>query len=131
MEQLLARFRFTPDSEALLLSLAALGVFLLILLLAILYYRYTKIKSQYNSFKFLLSGRDIPEWQLKKLFRYLRKRDIEPSLILESEQVVHEAAAATGIDEEELLKRLGFDKESLLQDFLKRQEELRKKWNAR
>ncbi len=109
----------------------ALGAFFLVALGAAIYYRYAKIKEEYHRFKFLLSGRDIPEWQLKKLFRYLRKRDIEPSLILESEQVVHEAAAATGIDEEELLKRLGFDKESLLQEFLKRQEELRKKWNAK
>ncbi len=131
MEELLVRFKFGNDTHALTLSLITLGAFFLVALGAALYYRYTKIKEEYNHFKFLLAGRDIPEWQLKKLFRYLRKHDIEPSLILESEQVVANAAAATGIDKEELSKKLGFDKESLLQEFLKRQEELRKKWNAK
>jgi len=48
-----------------------------------------------------------------------------------AEAALQEAVRYAGLDIDTMRKKLGFDTKSLIEGFLQRQEELRKKWNAR
>jgi hypothetical protein len=118
----------TPE---LLLALSILGGFaLLVLLLAVVLY-YKKREAQFRLFRYMLSGRDLSDSEIRCFFRYLKRHDIPLELILENETVAKEALEHCGIDEKEGLRKLGFDMGDLVKKFLQRQRELRKKWNSR
>ena len=107
-----------------------MGVFLFLFIVALWYQSYSRKKQEYNFFRHLLADRELTETEIYKLYKALKKLKKELHLILESEEVMKEAARVAGLSEDELRVKLGFDTDSLVQQFLKRQQELRKKWNA-
>ena len=111
------------------LALAILLAITLLVILAIFYLRYTQKKQRYKLFLHEMSPRGFEEWEIKRIFNYLHKHDIDSKLFLESEKVATEVIHACSLDKERSLKRLGFDTEDLIKRFLQKQQELRKKWN--
>jgi len=116
--------------QDLYLVLGVLGGFFLLLLFIALYLRYEKKKRKYKHFVMVMNHRDLSETQLRCLFRYVYKHDFKPEILLESEKVLEEAIRFCDLDEKEIKKKMGFDQRSLIHDFIKRQEELRRKWNS-
>ena len=113
------------------LALAILLGIIFLTLLAILYLRYTQKKQRYKLFLHEMSPRGFNEWEIKRIFNYLHRHDIDSKLFLESEKVATEVIHACSLDEERSLKRLGFDTKYLIERFLQKQRELRKKWNKK
>ena len=130
---LLKNFRFNSQ-QGLDQNLLYGSIFLILLVVAVtggfIYLSYSKRKERFKIFKSHMHGRGFGEYELKRMFEYLYKRDMEPTLILENENIAKEAVRAAGLDEEESLRKLGFDKEDLIKRFLSKQQELRKKWNS-
>jgi len=96
----------------------------------VFYLYFWRRRQRYRLFLHRLSGRGVDTAALRCLFRYLERHKLQTSLLLESEAVARSAAKACGLDEEELLKKLGFDTRELVRQFLQRQRQLRKKWNG-
>ncbi len=119
---------WTPE---LAIALALLGGLVVLVIAAMVYLRYKKKKERYTLFLHMLSGRELQEGTIRCFFHYLTKRGIALELILQSEAVAKETLRHCGVDEEEGLRKLGFDTGELVKKFLQRQKELRKKWNAR
>ena len=119
---------WTPE---LLLALALLGGLVFLVLLATLFLYYKRKKERYRLFLHMLSGRDLKEREIRCFFHYLSRKKIPLELILESEAVAKETLKHCGVNEEEGLKKLGFDTGDLVKKFLQRQQELRKQWNSR
>ncbi len=118
------------STSDLLLVLGILGGFFLLLLFIALYLRYEKKEREYRHFLMVMSHRELNEVQLRCLFRYVYKHGFKPEILLESAKVLEEAIRHCNLDENEIKKKLGFDQRSLIHDFIKRQEELRRKWNS-
>ena len=119
-----------PSFEDLLPVLWILGGFFLLIIFLIIYYQFKKRKLYYRHFVLLMKDRSLEEAQLRCLFRYVYKHDFKPEILLESEKILEEAIRYCGLDEKEIKKKMGFDQRSLIHDFIKRQEELRRKWNS-
>ncbi len=122
-----------PASEStqdLILVLAILGGFFLLLLLIGVYLRFDRKRREYKHFVVVMGHRDLSEPELRCLFRYVYKHALKPEILLESEKVLEEAIEFCGLRKEDVKKKLGFDQQSLIHDFIKRQEELRRKWNS-
>ncbi|MRI83150.1 MAG: hypothetical protein C6I00_01890 [Nitratiruptor sp.] len=117
-------------SGELKLALAILGGIALMVLFMMWYMRLQKRRERYQFLVSLIGSKGFEEWEIKRLFRYLEKRHIDLNLLLESESVARSAAQATGLDVERTIQRLGFDTQALIQQFLQRQKELRKRWNG-
>ncbi len=122
-------FKYSQDSKSLLIALAILAALMSILVLATLYYRWRDRKVEFKHFQYLLKNRDINEEAMKKLFSYLKRHDIEPHLLLESEHIMQKAVEACGLDLKEMREKLGFNTSSLVKRYIQHQQELRKKWN--
>ena len=118
-------------NQDLLVALGVMGIFAVLLLFGLLYYRRQSQKVEFQHFRHMLSNKELSDQQIHRLYKALKKSGRELHLILESEEVMKEAAATAGLDENELRVKLGFDTDSMVQKFLQRQQELRKKWNAR
>jgi antitoxin component of RelBE/YafQ-DinJ toxin-antitoxin module len=119
---------WTPE---LLLALALLGGLILLVLLATIYMYYKRKEERFKLFSHMLAGRELSESEIRCFFRYLARKKIPLELILESEAIAKETLQHCGVNEEEGLRKLGFDTSDLVKKFLKRQQELRKKWNLR
>ncbi len=120
----------SASTQDLVLVLAILGGFFLLLLLVAVYLRFDKKRREYKHFLVVMSHRDLSESEMRCLFRYVYKRGFKPEILLESEKILGEAIAFCGLKKEEIKKKMGFDQQSLIHDFIKRQEELRRKWNS-
>lgn len=121
-------FQYTQDSKSLYEALAILAIFLIFVFFIALY-QWKKRKIEFQHFQYLLKDRGFEFAELKKLFNYLTSHNIEPHLILESEEIMERAAKACGMDVERVREKLGFNTSLLIKNFIKRQQELRKKWN--
>ena len=128
-EEIARHFRYSQDSESIIKALAILAVFMLLFAIAALYYSWRKRKVEFKHFQYLLKDREIDEKDVKRLFKYLKSHKIEPHLLLENEHIMQRAVEACGLDVDEMREKLGFDTSSLIKNFIKRQQELRKKWN--
>lgn len=89
------------------------------------------MREKFELFYFSIADRGISKSEAKKLFTYFKKHDIDPKMLLESEEIMEKAIKYAEFDLEEMRKKLGFDKKSLIENYLKHQEELRKKWNRK
>ncbi len=119
------------SASELWLVVGVMGFFLFLLISLALYLRYQRRRSLFQHFKMLYLHRGLDEKEMRCLFRFVEKRGYDPQILLESQKVAHEAIVWCGLDEGLMMKKLGFDTQSMIHDFLKRQEELRKKWNAK
>ncbi|NPA03316.1 MAG: hypothetical protein GXO61_00480 [Epsilonproteobacteria bacterium] len=121
----------TGMDRNLLIALWAMGGFVTLLFLSLWYMAYRTRQVEFNHFVAMLADRELEEDEIKKLFKALKKTKKEPHLLLESEEVMKEVVKVAKLDEKKLRVKLGFDTDSLIEKFLKQQEELRKIWNAR
>ncbi len=130
---LLKNFRFNTQSgfeQNIFFGSLFLALLILTVAAGFIYLAYTKKKERYKIFKSHMHNRGFSEEELKKMFGYLYKTGIEPSLILENKELAKRALKAANLDLEESLKKLGFDKDELIKRYLQKQKELRKKWNS-
>ena len=113
----------------LILSLAIFVGFAFLILVIALIYKIQTDRIIFRHFKHLLTQKGLDETTIKKLYKFLKRRRYPFEIILEDANVVEEAAKATGLDADELKKKLGFDRKALLEEYMKRLEEMRKEWN--
>ena len=113
----------------LILSLAIFVGFVFLILIIAIIYKIQTDRILYRHFKHLLSQKGLDDKSIRKLYNFLKRHKYPYELILEDEKLVEEAAKATGLDANELKKKLGFDRKALLEEYMKRLEEMRKEWN--
>ncbi|BAF70001.1 hypothetical protein [Nitratiruptor sp. SB155-2] len=117
--------------QTLYISLVVFVSFVFLILVLILIYRYKTIQAHYKHFHYVLQQRGLDDKTIKKLFKFINKHNYTLELLLSNEQLVHKACQEYGLDEEEVKKKLGYDRKALLEEYMKRMESLRKKWNRK
>lgn len=87
--------------------------------------------SHYKHFHHVLAQRGLDDRTIKRLFKFINKHNYTLELLLSNEQLVHKACQEYGLDEDEVKKKLGYDRKALLEEYMKRMEQMRKRWNRR
>ncbi len=109
--------------------IATLLSLILFILGGIIYLNRQKRLLRLKQFSLPMKEHGFSQEELTIIFNYFWKRQKDPMLLLEKEEWVDAICHDLHLDCENLKKRLGFDREYLIKQFEKRQEELRKKWN--